>query len=369
MIIERYLFKELFTTLFAVTSVLFLIFVSSWFAKLLGQVSAGGIQTDVLFLLLSLKSLDALMILLPLAVYLSVLLSFGRLYQDNEMVAMMACGVSPLRLLRLVFWFALLFALLVAFISLYLGPWAKEKRYAIEETMDKSTGLEAVAGGQFRELGGGDIVFYAERLSVDGKAMENIFVQGYRDGVLNLVVADRAYRVDDKVMGGNYLVLESGHRYEGNPGDGAMRVIAFQEHGLLMNRSERVVEGEEADLSTSAKSTLLLWQSPLLDDAAELQWRLSMPISAVLLSLLAVYLSRTSPRQGRYAKFFVGILIYVIYSNLLGVGRSWLEKGEVSTYVGLWWVHGIVFFILLVLIWRQRQSQRVADRLLSQRVS
>ncbi len=135
MIIERYLFKELATTLAAVTSVLFLIFVSSWFARLLGQVAAGSIQSDVIFLLLSLKSVDAMMILLPLAFYLAVLLAFGRLYKDSEMTAMLACGVSLLRVTKLVFWAGLAFAVLVGSISLYFGPLAKAERYQLQKSM------------------------------------------------------------------------------------------------------------------------------------------------------------------------------------------------------------------------------------------
>lgn len=361
MIIERYLLKELLATLLAVISVLFLIFVSSWFARLLGQVSAGGIQIDMVFLLLSLKSLDALMILSPLALYLAVLLTFGRLYRDSEMAAMLACGVSPLRLLRLVFWLSAGFALLVATISLYFAPWANAERFALQGRMAAMTGLESVAGGQFRSLANGRLVFYAERLADDGKTMENVFIQGERDGVLNLVVADRAYRVEDEEIGGSYLVLEDGHRYEGNPGSSHFRIIDFKEHGLLIRERETVLTVSK----TVAKPTLALLSSDHLKDQAELQWRLSMPISAVLLALLAVYLSKSNPRQGRYAKFFLGILIYVVYSNLLGVGKAWLEKGQVSPTVGLWWVHGLVLGVLVVLVLRQYRSQRQARRLLA----
>ncbi len=361
MIIERYLLKELLATLVAVISVLFLIFVSSWFARLLGQVSAGGIQVDVVFLLLSLKSLDALMILSPLALYLAVLLTFGRLYKDSEMAALLACGVSPLRLLRLVFWFSAGFALLVALISLYLAPLANAERFGIQGRMEAMTGLESVAGGQFRQLAGGRLVFYAERLADDGKTMERVFIQGERDGVLNLVVAERAYRIENEEIGGSYLVLEDGHRYEGNPGSGRFRIIEFKEHGILIEARETVLTVSK----TVARPTLALLASDHPKDQAELQWRLSMPVSAVLLSLLAVYLSKSSPRQGRYAKFFLGILIYVIYSNLLGVGKAWVEKGQVAPALGLWWVHGLVAAVLVVLILRQYRSQRQARRLLA----
>ncbi|HHJ81400.1 MAG TPA: LPS export ABC transporter permease LptF, partial [Candidatus Tenderia electrophaga] len=312
MIIERYLFKELAGTLFAVTTVLFLIFVSSWFARLLGQVASGSVQADVIFLLLSLKSVDALMLLLPLSFYLAVLLAFGRLYKDSEMTAMLACGVSLMRITRLVFLMGLGFALIVASVSLYFGPLAKNERHMLQKKMSSSSGLEVIAAGQFRAMGDGDVVFYAERLSNDGKRMENVFIQTERQGEVNLVVAESGSQTLES-DGSRYLLLQNGHRYEGEPGQADFRIIKFREHKVLVKQPEAVFKVD----SVVAKPSLVLWQSGRPHELAELQWRISMPLSAVLLAVLAVFLSRSNPRQGRYAKLFLGILVYIVYSNLL----------------------------------------------------
>ena len=354
MIIERYLFKELAGTLFAVTMVLFLIFVSSWFARLLGKVAAGSIQADVIFLLLSLKSIDALMILLPLSFYLAVLLAFGRLYKDSEMTAMLACGVSLTRITRLVFLMGLGFALVVASVSLYLAPWANSERHMLQEKMSSSSGLEAIAAGQFREMGDGDVVFYAERLSDDGKSMENIFIQVERQGNLNLIVAERGSQTSES-DGSRYLRLQNGHRYEGEPGQADFRIIKFREHKVLVKQPEAVFKVD----SVAAMSLLALWQSDKPRELAELQWRISMPLSAVLLALLAVFLSRSSPRQGRYAKLFLGILVYIIYSNLLGVAKTWVEKGKIDAFIGIWWVHLLLVIAIALLMVQHSGGLRV----------
>ncbi len=354
MIIERYLFKELAGTLFAVTTVLFLIFVSSWFARLLGQVATGSIQADVIFLLLSLKSIDALMILLPLSFYLAVLLAFGRLYKDSEMTAMLACGVSLTRITRLVFLLGLVFALIVASVSLYFGPWAKSERYLMQERMSSTSGLEAIAAGQFREMADGEVVFYAERLSDDGKSMENVFIQSERQGSLNLIVAERGSQTMER-DGGRYLLLQDGHRYEGEPGQADFRIIKFREHKVLVKQPEAVFKVD----SVVAMPTLALWQSGKPHELAELQWRISMPLSAVLLALLAVFLSRTSPRQGRYAKLFLGILVYIIYSNLLGVAKTWVEKGKIDALIGVWWVHLLLVIAIALLMLQHSGGLRV----------
>ncbi len=343
MIIERYLFREMALTTMAVTLVLFLIFVSSWFARLLGQVASGAIQADLIFLLLGLKSVDALMILLPLAFFLSILLAFGRLYKDSEMTAMIACGVSLLRVTRFVFWFGLAFSILVGAVSLYFGPAAKAERYKLQDKMQQTSGLESIAAGQFRELADGEVVFYAERLSDDGKYMENVFIQGLREGNLNLMVAERGFQRE--TSGHRYLVLQDGHRYEGQPGSADFRIIKYHEHEMLISEKEAVLVVDEI----SAMTTQELWESDNRYYNAELQWRISMPVSCVLLAMLAVYLSRTNPRQGRYGKFFLGILVYVIYSNLLGVARTWVERGKIDPMIGMWWVHALLLLIVIVM--------------------
>ena len=355
MIIERYLFKELASTLFAVSAVLFLIFASTWFARLLGDVAAGNIQADVIFLLLSLKSIDAMMILLPLSFYLAVLLAFGRLYNDSEMTAMLACGVSLARVIKLVFWAGLGFALIVAAVTLYYAPLANAERIMLQEKMRSSLGLEAIAAGQFRELGDGGVVFYAERLSDDGKRMENIFIQGMREGNLNLVVAEQGYLTTGP-KGGRYLILQNGYRYEGIPGEADFRIIKFREHQVLvLQQSEAVLQVDHS----AAIPTMELWNSDRPQEQAELQWRISMPLSGLLLAMLAVFLSRTKPRQGRYGKFFLGILAYLIYNNTLGMAKTWIERGKVNPLIGVWWVHLLLLLVIIILMIHHAGGLRV----------
>jgi lipopolysaccharide export system permease protein len=70
---------------------------------------------------------------------------------------------------------------------------------------------------------------------------------------------------------------------------------------------------------------------------------MSTPISALLLALAAIPLSRSRPRQGRYAKMLLALGIYAIYFNLLDVSRSWVEQGA-SDYI--WWVPGLLALVV-----------------------
>ena len=83
----------------------------------------------------------------------------------------------------------------------------------------------------------------------------------------------------------------------------------------------------------------------------------------VLLAVLAVLLSRTSPRQGRFAKLFIAILIFVTYYNTLGVAMSWIQRDIVPAMVGLWWVHLVLMILIAVLAVRHWGSRWVWLRL------
>ncbi len=350
MIIQRYLLREILLTLIAVTGVLYFVYVSNRFIRFLADVDSGGIVTELVLQLLALKSLSNLVMILPLGLFFAVLLAFGRLYKDHEMLALAACGVGTPRLLRIVASFALVFAAAVAALSFYFGPWADEQFYLIQDRAKAEAELQGIAAGRFRELRGSGLVFYVERLSADRLSMQNVFIQTRREGVLNIVTAARGHYHTDKASGDRYLVLQNGYRYEGQPGDAQFKIIEFREHGVLVQ--ERAVFPSLRKLAALTSQELMA-----RDDAAaraEFHWRLAHPLSALLLALLAVPMSRTTPRQGRFGRLFLAVLAYVVYSNLLTVGRAWIEKGTVPAELGLWWVHGAL--LLVIVVWLSRQG-------------
>ena len=92
--------------------------------------------------------------------------------------------------------------------------------------------------------------------------------------------------------------------------------------------------------------------------SAELQWRIAVPLSTVLLAFLAVPLSRSRPRAGRYGRIALGLLVFIIYLNMLNAAKAWVEQGTLSPVVGLWWVHGIVLALTLALLSAQNGWHR-----------
>jgi len=349
LVLRRYIIKEIFQALAAVMIVLLLIYVSNRFVRILADASSGGLSTDVIFTLLSLKTLTSLMVLLPLGLFLGILLAFGRLYKDNEMVAMAACGMSPKASFRAVLGFSLLMAALVGFISLQAAPWAEEQASQIRDQEKASSELTGWAPGRFIELDSIAGVIYAQSMAEGSSIMDNVFVQGREAQQQVILSAQGAYQTTDQKSGDQFMVLTDGFRYEGAPGNRDFKIIKYKKHGVRIDEKE-VAQGHRRRRSYE---TFDLLESNEAVDLAELQWRLSMPISAVLLAMLAVPLSRTAPRQGKYAKLFAAIVIYIVYSNVMGIAKTWVERGFVHPWIGMWWVHVLMFVLIWTLLARQ----------------
>ncbi|NNF51151.1 MAG: LPS export ABC transporter permease LptF [Gammaproteobacteria bacterium] len=348
--LDRYLLREILYTLLAVTGVLLFILLSNQFARVLGEAAAGRLPREAVFQLMGLTSLQYLTILVPVSLFLAVMLAFGRLYKDSEMSAVMACGIGPARLYRPLMVVAILAAVLLSWLSLDLAPWSAETAHVLRKTAQRDAELSSLEAGRFRSTAGGDTVFYAESVTDNGM-MANVFIQRQFGDEVQVAVAERGQLIRDG--SDPFFVLFSGKRYEGVPGSSAFRIIEFREHGIPIELARPNLESEDPELQPTSK----LLTSVRLADQAELQWRLSVPLSALVLALLALPLSKTSPRQGRYGKLAVAVLVYVVYSNLLGAARVWLERGLLPPVVGLWWVHAMVLLLTAALLLQHNRWQ------------
>lgn len=349
MIFQRYLAREIIVTFLAVTLVLSLIYASATFLRFLGDVAGGGIPASATLSILGLKLLGSMGHLLPLALYLAVLLGFGRLYRDQEMTALSACGIGPNRLLRIVFVLASVIAVGIGAITLYAAPWAERQVLHIRANAEAQASFASLAAGRFTSFRGANAVFYVERASEDKREMEGVFAHRRVNGVGFVLTADKAYQTVDIETGERFVVFVDGYRYEGTPGQADFKVTRYREHGLRIPAPEALTP----EFRKATRPTQQIWNSDRPDDRAELQWRLGVPASAVIMALLSVLLSKAKPRQGRYANLFTAIVIYMVYSNLLGVGEKWYEQGQTPAILGIWWVHGLALALLLGIYTRQ----------------
>lgn len=355
MIIARYLTREVLTTLLAVTLVLLLALLCQQSVRYLNYVAVGKIPTSILLQLIGFEIPYLLALLLPLGLYLGILLAYGRLYADHEMSILQMCGFGNRRLIRITLILASFVSLFIISLMLWVNPWISAKRQQVMASDEATLHLiQTLIPGRFQISPDGRHVMYVEKISRDHASARNIFMaqgkknaQNSMDNAWTLLSAGEGYQTTDKDTNEQMFVTKEGYRYEGTPGQNDYRIIQFKKYIVRIPRvNVRAVHQENESLSTSQ-----LWedyQQPRR--AAEFQWRFSIGISAFLLALLAVPLSAVKPRQSRYLILLPAILVYVIYINLLFIARRWVEQESISIQLGMWWVHGIIASLLLLVL-------------------
>jgi lipopolysaccharide export system permease protein len=358
-ILDRYIFREIAATWLAVTFVLLMILLTNQFARILGEVAKGKLPKGAVMDVIGLSAVQYLTVLVPIGLFLSIMLALGRLYRDSEMPAMMACRVGPSGVYRPLVWLTLPLVLGVAWLAIDLGPRALQTVERIGAEARREADLASIEPGRFTVFGPNNAVVYGERVTADG-FMENVFLQRFVEddngeaNIVEVVVAERGEQVESDDPDIRFLVLYNGRRYEGVPGTPQFRVVEFAEHGSPYRLPS--LEPPEPEPREMPVSRLIRSTDPL--HRAELQWRIGVPLSTIILAIFAVPLSRSQPRSGRYGRLALGLLVFIIYFNLLSAAKAWVEKGEVDPAVGLWWVHGLFLLAALVTLGVQDQVHR-----------
>ncbi len=353
-ILDRYIFREIASTWFVVTLVLMLVLLTNQFARVLGDVAKGKLPKDAAWDVIGLSAAQYLTILIPIGLFLAVMLALGRLYRDSEMPAMMACRVGPAGIYRPLLLILAPLTAAVAWLAVDLGPRALLAVDRIGAEARREADLASIEPGRFTTIGPDDAVVYGERVRDDG-VMENVFMQRQLGAdKLEIVVARRGEQIESDDPDVRFLVLHEGRRYEGIPGTSRFRVVEFLEHGIPY----RLPSLEPAPPTPRAMPFRDLLGSDALDYVAEVQWRLGIPLATVILSIIAVPLAKTQPRAGRYGRLAVGLLVFIIYLNLLSAARAWIEQGALVPYIGLWAVHGGMLSLALLMLGLQSSIHR-----------
>jgi lipopolysaccharide export system permease protein len=349
--VQRYVLREVVQTWLAVTGVLVAIMVSNQLSRVLGQAADNQYGRHVVFELIALGAIMNLSVIVPAGLLLAVVLTLGRMYHDSEMAALQACGFGPTRLLLPLFCFAAVIAVGLGWLVFVQVPQADTQVQLLRQSAIKEAQFGQLDAGRFRSFSGGDAVFYAERVDQEG-LLHNVFVQRESAGRIEVALADTATYSKTTLNGVHLVTLFNGRRYEGVAGHDDFRVIEFREHGIPIATPADLVATKDPD----AKPTRELLGSDAPSDIAQLQFRMSAPLMALVLTLIAVPLSRLRPRQGRYTRVGFAIVVYVVYSQLLYAAKAWLEKGDLSPSIGVWWVHLAAVALGLYLVGREGRA-------------
>ncbi len=354
MIIERYLGREVLRVSAVVLAVLVLVYGADRFSRILSDAAAGAVSPDLILRILALKLVEKLPVFLPLALYLAVLIGLGRLYRDSEVVAFGAGGIGLWRLSRGIFRVVAGFSLVGAAVSLFVSPGAASLRWALLEEAKHQAESGMFVPGRFKEFGDGDQVIYVEAVDPGSGRMTDVFVRVRKPHRQYVLVSGAAWQDVRPESGARYMVLENGHRYAGLPGDARFSVTRFERYAVRVEaRAGEAFVGGSRVLATTE---LIASGGP--GRLAELQRRVSAAVSIVVLGMLAVPLARTTPREGRYGRLFLAVVVYFVYSNAVSIFEHLVERGVVPEIVGVWPVHAVTALVAVALLLAQTAGVR-----------
>ncbi|WNO11087.1 LPS export ABC transporter permease LptF [Teredinibacter sp. KSP-S5-2] len=362
MIIFRYLAKELLGSLFAVSFVLLLIIISARFVSYLAEAAAGGLDTGVLLTLMALRLPGYLELILPLGLVIGIIMGYGRLYVDSELTVLSACGFSERRFLVYTLMTSSFVALLVALFSTYLGPIGVRASEALLAEQRNRTDFETLKPARFHELDDGRGISYAESVSEDKTELIQVFMAQVSlddtDERLTVLTASSGETVIDQDTGNKFLLLKNGRRYIGRPGDKDYQIIRFNSYAQKLPEPDYNVKPKR---ETDGLSTFELLERDSKEARAAIQWRISLPVLVMIVSLIALPLSKTQPRRGRYGKLLPAIIIYVLYLVAINAARGMEEGGDAPFSGVIWYVHS-GFFLLGIFLYKASSIKRLLQK-------
>ncbi len=370
MIIQRYLVKEIMLGFLATLSILLLIILGNTFVRLLGDVSGGSIPVDALGKLVLLQSVGGIIKLVPIALLIGMMFAFGRLYSDHEIAALHASGVGPKQFYTGIFLFVGPLTLLIAGLVLFATPAIEKTSQDIKNEIKQRPEAAGIPVGEFMHANAGNkkITLFVEDIDKDNVVMKRFFLHiedksetTHETGnqtdkkVTNnekIISAEKALLYIDPESGDRVFKIETGSSYDHDKISEEFTIFNFQEHGIHI---PALTISSSNDLE--AESFFNLLKNDDNESHAEIHWRIALILQAPIMALLAFPLSYTTPREGRFGKIAIGILLYAIYANLIITGQSMIEDGKIPHWLGLWWVH-MAFIVLALWLVRRRYGKQ-----------
>lgn len=349
-LLTRYLSREVLAYAAGAFLLIVAVFLVRRSALLLAEFTEAALPLGVMSELLALRTLMALPSLLPPVVYLAVLLALTRLNENHELEALQACGVSRARIYVSIAPLALAAAILIGLLAVYGRPWSAALYLETEAAAKAAAGTDQMRPGRFYEFDWqGEQVFFAERRSrADPRFLEDVFLQERQERQLSIHVAERAVEALDTATNRRIVGLFEGRRYD-FPFDGDPEITEYAELVMAFPRpAAAVVELEEEEMPLAA-----LRRSPTPAGAAELQWRLAMPLSTLVLVLLALPMVPERPGAGAGRRLFVALFAFIVYRQFLSTGKRWIIAGTMAPTPGLLLIHAVFLLVAVALLLRQ----------------
>ena len=358
-LIARYITRIVVTLFFAVILIIGLIVFGNQFVLIAQDSIELGVPIQELMPLAYYNMTRDFPFIFSLSLFLAIILAVSQLYKNSEAIVMNSLGLGDKQFIIFLRPLVIVSFIIILFLTTTAVPWSKQQKNLIEEANKNASEFTFIKEGEFEEFKDGEIVFYASESSTpDSEAeqnMEEIFISARSEKNSIIVLASEAIKFTDPETKNVYLRLKDGTRYQDIAGNKSKVILNFDQYDLQIISGDMLNTVPQYTAIQGIKTLELFNREGLLVNA-ELQWRLSAPISLLILSVLGVLLGKTSPRSGRSIGLLIGIVIFMLYNNGLLIAKSSIERGELNPIIGLWSVHLSV--LLLTLIFYQLRNRK-----------
>ena len=344
-LVEHYIMRGTRRLVLIIVGFLIFIFASYSAQRYLTEAANGTLALDVVLDIVFYKVLIALEMLLPVGLYVSVGVTLGQMYTDSEITAISAAGGSPGRLYKAVLYLAIPLSIFVTLLSMYGRPWAYAQIYQLEQQSQSELDVRQLRAKKFNTNDNGRMIL-SQTVDQDNNRLTDALIY---TSTANRTRIFRARSVDvvDPSPEKPTVMLHNGTAYlldHLGRDDNEQIYRNLQLHLNPLDQSPNV--------KRKAKSVTELARSVFPADHAELQWRQSRGLTALLMALLAISLSRVKPRQGRFSTLLPLTLLFVAIFYGGDVCRTLVANGAIPLIPGLWLVPGLMLMGLLMLVAR-----------------
>ena len=364
MLFDSTLRRDLARTFGATLVVLLTIVITMLLVRTLSLAASDIVEPKDVVLVLGYTTLGQLATILSLSLFVTIVVTFGRMYRDSEMAIWFASGLDLVRFVRPVlatFWPVLL---VICLLLAFAWPWVNRNSSELRDRYAQRSDLARVAPGVFQSSSDGRRVFFVERDPRDEVSVRNIFALSKRDDTESVVSAHRG-RID--VEGDErFLVLESGQRSDVNRSTGETMLAGFENYRALAD-IRALKRAQEQAPKTLPTADLL--RTPTLRNQGELVWRLGLMLAALNLLLLAIGLAHVDTRRPSSLNLVVALVGSLAYFNSINLTQSWVGNGRFGMVPALTALHGGVFLTALLLLWWRDHAAVLHFRLRSRKAA
>jgi len=338
MLFHSSLRKELARSFGATLVVLATVVMTMTLIRTVGEASRGTFNPTDVLIVMGYTVLSDMPTILSMSLFIAILSVLTRMFRDSEMVIWFGSGQGLAALVRPLLRFTWPILVVIVVLAFFILPWAFGRIEDLRDRYEKRGDLARIEPGQFQESANGDRVFFVEKDSKEKQAGNNVFIATHEPGK-DTVTSARSGHIE--VLGPDrYMVLQTGQRLERKKEKNDLTLSVFDRYGARVGADDA---SARSYVPSSSISTMDLLRTPDAQHVAELTWRLGLVLAAVNFVLIGVAAAGVNPRVGHAANLGFAFLTFVVYFNLLVLGKSWIESGQVSMPAFMLLLHGGAF--------------------------